>query len=50
LQREEARVLNQAFNRDNQYACAHQTNVKEAENGAKRTLVKPMNNTDANEN
>jgi len=35
------RVSNQAFNRDNHKACARQTNVKEAENRAKRTLAKP---------
>jgi len=43
-------VLNQAFNRDHQEACTHQTNVKEAQNGASRTLEKPINNKDANEN
>jgi len=28
-------VSNQAFNRDNHEACAHQMNVEEAKNGAK---------------
>jgi len=50
LQREEAMSVNQAFNRDHQEACAHQTNMEEAQNGASRTLVKPMNNKDVNEN
>jgi len=43
-------VSNQAFNRDHQQACAHQTNMEEAQNGASQTLAKPMNNEDANEN
>jgi len=48
--KEKKEVSNQAFNRDNQEACAHQKNMEEAEDGAKRTLAKPMNNKDANEN
>jgi len=44
------RVSNQAFNRDNHEACAHQTKVEEAKNGAKQTLAKLVNNKDANEN
>jgi len=43
-------VSKQAFNRDHQEVCAHQKNVEEAKNGASRTLAKPMNNKDANEN
>jgi len=43
-------VSNQAFNRDHQEACAHQTYVEEAQNGISRTLAKQMNNKDANEN
>jgi len=43
-------VLNQAFNLDYQEACAHQTNVEEAKNGASQTLAKPINNKDTNEN
>jgi len=43
-------VSNQAFNRDNHGACACQTNMKEAKNGAKQTLAKDVNTKDANEN
>ena len=43
-------MSNQAFNQDHQEVCAHQTNVEEAQNGASRTLAKPVNNKDANEN
>jgi len=42
LQREEARVSNQAFNRDHQEACTHQMNMEEAQNRASQTLAKPM--------
>jgi len=31
-------VSNQAFNRDNHEASTHQTNIEEAENGAKQIL------------
>jgi len=50
LQREEARGVEPAFNRNHQEACAHQTNVEEAKNEASRTLEKSMNNKNVNEN